>query len=55
MEIKFELTEAQATVLKEVIALSDRKDATEHEACKNVIVRWIIQVKQQMVAKELAG
>ena len=53
MKIEFELNEKQDEALKEVIANSDSKEIIPNEACKTIVLAFIIQGKQQLIARDL--
>jgi len=53
MKITFELTEKQAEVLAALLALPQNQGKTPEEACKWMVVQSLIQVKKQMLEKEL--
>lgn len=57
MKIEFELSDIQATALDELMGLAGpqlkAKDA--NDVAKEVLLRFIIQNKQQLIAKEIMG
>ena len=53
MKIEFELNDKQTEVLGEVIANSDSKEMPPNEVCKTIVLTFIIQSKQQLIARDL--
>ena len=51
MEIKFELTEVQEKALQEILVFAKLKDS--NEMAKAVMINFIIQNKQKLIAEEL--
>ena len=53
LKIAFVLNNKQEQVLKELLAMPENAGKTKDEACRVLVINSLINLKQQLVAKEL--